>query len=53
MKGTATYNYNLGGFYATAPDFAILKIGKAVQNSAGQGNASATTASCTWLVTSI
>ncbi len=38
VKGTATYNYNLGGFYATAQDFAILKIGKAVQNSAGQGN---------------
>lgn len=38
VKGTATYNYNLGGFYATAQDFAVLKIGKAVQNKPGQGN---------------
>ncbi len=38
VKGTATYNYNKGGFYATAQDFAVLKIGKAVQNKHGQGN---------------
>lgn len=38
VKGTATYNYNLGGFYATAQDFALLKIGKTVQKLNAQGN---------------
>ncbi len=38
VKGTATYNYNRGGFYAIAADFSLLKIGKTVQNIPGQGN---------------
>lgn len=38
VLGTAKYNYNLGGFYSITEDFALLKIGKAIQNSTGQGN---------------
>ncbi|WP_418696314.1 LruC domain-containing protein [Bacteroides sp.] len=38
VLGTATYNYNLGGFYNTADEFALLKINKAIQNQQGNGN---------------
>ncbi len=38
ILGTATYNYNLGGFYGVAKEFALVKINKAVQNSKGKGN---------------
>lgn len=38
VLGTATYNYNLGGFYSTTGEFALLKINEAIQNQQGQGN---------------
>lgn len=38
VLGTAEYNYNLGGFYSITENYALLKIGKAVQKKAGNGN---------------
>ncbi len=38
VLGTATYNYNLGGFYSTTGEFALLKINEAIQKQQGQGN---------------
>lgn len=38
ILGNAIYNYNLGGFYGIAEKFALVKIGKAIQNQTHQGN---------------
>lgn len=38
VRGTATYEYNTTGFYAIALDYALLRIGKAVQKKFEQGN---------------
>ncbi|WP_300698923.1 DUF4842 domain-containing protein [Bacteroides sp.] len=39
VLGTATYEYNTRGFYSITNDFALLKIGKAVQASIAIGHA--------------
>lgn len=39
VLGTATYKYNPGGFYSTTDNFALLKIGKVIQENKDDGNA--------------
>lgn len=39
VKGTATYDWNPTGFYATTQDYALLKIGSTVQRNPENGNA--------------